>query len=674
MDVINEQSGLKTRGARWLGWVAVVVAGVFALSLAWRPINSNDIGYHLAYGDRFLDSGRIVDSNDFIYTAIDPLLLDKPGNCPPGAWYDRLEGKYHFPNANYASQIVMSLVHRVCGFTGLCILQVILVGVMLTFMLLSMRRMGLPREWLAVGCLIAAMIGYERFNLRPEMFGYALLTVILFLLSAREIGWRTVAALILTQLAFVQVHSYWVLGLAVATAFWGEAVIRAGWVKFKTGQALEADRASQLKKLSVAGGGMLLAAFVNPWTWRLAIHPIKTMLFLRENNIPTDATSGIHPWAVISEFYRPFHDIVFYTRPTWAYFVVLGLSLIAIMVAIRFKRWGRLAVLAGMIFVSLSMRRNIVPAGLILLPISLATLYDAVRRMKFKPAWFGPPAAIIVLILSVYWTVGVVSGRFYYTERRDWQFGGGTTIRDIPLRMSRLIRSLPRDVRVFTSYNVSSTVLYFSRDERGFRDVPILTNTWAFPAKTVMSRNLNTCSGRPYVNGQPNFKRFTEFAKFYNVGIVVLDCGESSIPLAKFLLTGGNWKQLHFDGKNIIFVRNDVKIPADLRSLPTVDEIIDEIRRSEAFPAFSLNTMAASLYRLGVDELAEKAWRACVEADPDYYEAWDRLGMVLANRKTRRSLVEAKKCFEKSLSIRNDYRTAQKNLDRVKKDISRLSE
>src|ERR1035437_2322868 len=52
---------------RLLAWAALAAATVYAASLGWRPLGSPDLGYHLAYGDFFLDHHRIVDSNEFIY-------------------------------------------------------------------------------------------------------------------------------------------------------------------------------------------------------------------------------------------------------------------------------------------------------------------------------------------------------------------------------------------------------------------------------------------------------------------------------------------------------------------------------------------------------------------------------------------------------------------------------
>ena len=73
-----------------------------------------------------------------------------------------------------------------------------------------------------------------------------------------------------------------------------------------------------------------------------------------------------------------------------------------------------------------------------------------------------------------------------------------------------------------------------------------------------MAENLNTCVGRPYRDGRPDFTAFEALAKQCNVGIVVLDCSQSNAPLAKFLLLGGKWQWLHFDGLNAVFVRKDI--------------------------------------------------------------------------------------------------------------------
>jgi hypothetical protein len=646
--------------AVWAGRLALAAAAAFVIALAVRPINSNDLGYHLAYGDTFLDTGRLVDGNDFVYAPIDPASLDAPGNLPPGAWYDRKNKRYHFPNANYLSQIVMSLAYRAGGFWLLSLLQVALVAQVVVCLMTAMRRMGVPSGWAAMGLLLFGMAAYERFDLRPEMFGYACLAGLLLLLSSRKLSWGVVAGMIALQWLFVQMHSYWMLGLALAGAFWADAAARAMWARFVRRAGVDADLRFRLIRLSIVVGGMALVALVNPWTWRLVAQPAQTLWFLRANGIPAAADARkVHPWATIGEFLRPFGGAVFDTRPTVAFVVVLALATLgAITAAIR-RRWAWLLATLALVAVSLSMRRNIAAGAMVLVPMALASLTDALGAMRPKVALLTPKrrrslalAGCLALILaSGYWTVRVVTSGFYYDERRTWRFGWGAARRDIPVELARLLPALSDEGRTFATYNVSSTVAYFGAGGGDVREVPILTNTWAYPA-SIMSENLLLAQGK---------RNFAAFAKAHGIRSVVIDC---RAPLAGKLLLDPQWEWVRFDGVSALFVREDVEVPEEIRDRRSLDQILREVESHEPLPAFALQRYGTSLFAMGLEGESERFFRAVVRLDDTYYEAWNQLGVLLARRGPAHT-AEARKCFQRALQEASDYAPAAENLRRL---------
>ncbi|MBK8270127.1 MAG: hypothetical protein IPK83_18255 [Planctomycetes bacterium] len=83
---------LGTNHCDMAGVLACIFAGVFVLSLSWFKLSSLDIGYHVAYGRYFLDTGKIVGSE------ADPFL--------------RADTGVPFVNANWGSQVIMALADR----------------------------------------------------------------------------------------------------------------------------------------------------------------------------------------------------------------------------------------------------------------------------------------------------------------------------------------------------------------------------------------------------------------------------------------------------------------------------------------------------------------------------------------------------------------------------------
>jgi hypothetical protein len=676
------------RGVDWgrfAGTAALAAALVFALCLAWRPIGSVDIGYHLAYGDSFFRTGRIVDGNDFVYTDFDPAQMADPANTPPGAWYDSRGQRYRFPNSNYASQLVMSLVYRTGGFAGLCVLQVTLVAAVMLLMLLTMRRLAVPRTWMAVGCLLAAHIFSERMNLRPEVFGYVFLTALLFLLSAPRISRPAVVMIVALQWAFVQFHISWFLGLAVAGAFLAEALLQAAWARVVRRESLVEERRRRLTMLAVAVGGMVAAVFVNPWTWRLAALPIQTASYMRTYVTAAGAAGGgAHPWAAINEFQGVFDKALLHTRVIQAFVVVLALSAVGAAAALRRRKWAFLFLLGGMMLISLSMRRAITPGGLVMLPVALALLADLVRRSGFgkvlspsspRMRWVGLFAGLLVFAAAAYWVHDVVTDRFYYTERRPWRFGAGAAPRYTPMAAAGVLRSTPADARVFTSFNASSVVMYFGRHGEHYRPVPILTNTWAYLAPT-MSENHALCTGK---------QDFVPYAAHYDVQYVVLECSERNKPLLTFLLGSPDWTPVNFDGWNVLFARSSLNMPSVLGRFRDLEPIVADIKANERRPAFSLHLVGTALYTLGFYDQAEMLFRKCLACDERYFEAWTMLGAVLSSRgllnlnlrnsdTAKRYLLAARQCLRQAVAINPGYFPAEDSLRRVQQKLSEIGQ
>jgi hypothetical protein len=517
----------RDRRAIWQARVAALAVGMaclFTLALALHRVDDYDLGYHLAYGETFIARGRIVDSNEFVYTRIDPRVLAQPGNLPPGGWFDARTQRLRFPNANYLSQILMALAFRAAGFAGIVGLQVILVAVMLGLWLKILQRLRVPWLVAAAGVLLAALATFERYGLRPELFGYVVLLAQLYLLTAPRLGWRRVAGLIAAQWVFVQLHSYWLLGLGLGLAFLSEAALRV-WSTRRSGPPVARGEAhAHAAQLAVALAGMILVAFLNPWGPRLVGQPLATLLFLRLH-AASAAGAGLdaHPWSQVTECQSPFARLYLRSSTTYALIVTLVLAATGAVAAFWRRHWAYAALLAGMVLVALSMRRNVGVGCLVLVPVSLAAWVDAAGAWRAgrlgahgradmakstaglgarttaplqaaaAGRWVSVGAGALLTLIALQGILDVVTSRFYYREHRRRRFGLTAAPRDLPFSAARVLREVAGDsasdqaraARVFTSYNVSSAILFFGGNGRSPREVPILTNQWAYPATTM---------------------------------------------------------------------------------------------------------------------------------------------------------------------------------------------
>ncbi len=702
----NELSPGSSAGrVRAVGIAATAAAMVLAVALSVRPIASYDVGYHLAYGDHFLETGEIVQTNRFVYTRLDPKILSDPANLGPGCRYDPATGTYHFVNANWLSQVIMALANKAGGITGLGILQAGLIAAIFLMVVAAMRGCGAAWHWVAPACVLIALAGYERFNIRPEVFGYLILMIQWYLLvgssaatssaavpaAAKRSRRRTVGVIALQILA-VNLHSYFILGVALVGAIFADVLLRWLWARFVTHSAEKDPTGLRLKWTGIALVGVILACLVNPWFVRGAIMPIQTLLFMARNNIAGGAyaSGGGHPWAEIGEFFTPFAEGVRQTRVITAYYVVLCLAGVAGLVGVLRRRWGWVLVLAGMAVVSTRMRRNIAPAAMIIVPLSVIILTDGwnalrerLRRNTSASPFAGRAAvavAVVTLVLAGWWTVSVMTNRFYFLERRAWRFGWGVSNITAPLESARWINANRPAGRVFCDYGSSSNLMYFTDPHRA---VPVLTNTWAYPPYVM--RWVSECTG--------GRRDFAQVAGEYDIGVVVLRLADDTAPLIKTLAASPDWVVVHVGVSHVVFLRRgganaELAQSAGITEKDfDIDGFIKSIFVADPLPAHSLHIAASLLDRMGWGGHAINVWRKCLMQEKNYYEAMNGLGRRLALRGTDKMLLmqkcysegkpdqadqarregladwaEAERLFKDALKVKPDYEDAIRNL------------
>jgi len=680
--------------SRLMTGLAVGLVCAFVLLLGVRTITTPDLGYHLSYGDRFLDTGRIVDDAHGLYPTIP--VAEAKYDLPPGSWIDAT-GTYRFPNANWLSQVGMALVHRGGGLGALSLLLAGLVAVLTALTLATMRRMG--AGWLAVaaGLGLTAMVAYERFLLRPELFGYVVLAGQLLLLNPRPRetvppagskpppSWPAVAGLIALQALLVNLHSYFLLGLALTGAVLAEHIIRRVAYRIRGGRPSPPAGPCRRRgvRLGLLLGGQIAACLLNPWTWRLAMMPFQTLAFVSRHGIAGAAATDVgHPWAIIGEFFRPFAAGIFEeSKASYAYCVLLAVAGVGLLAALSRRRWAHALTIGGMTWVSLVMRRNIAPAAILLTPPAVAagaaTWRALCRRLGARP-WplAGAAAGGLLAAGGAYGAFSVVTNRFYRGERRAIRCGTGVAPTVVPVGAAAWLRANEPAGRVWTDYNCSSNVHYFSG-----RPTPILTNTWAYPPD-VMRLVLDCSMGR---------RAFGPVAETYGCQTAVLRMDRTSIPLARWLVADPNWSVVHLGALHAVFLRNDgpnaglARREAVTPRTLDVPKLIGDLRGIDPVGSYAIYLGGFSLAHLGWDTEAIEVIDhvlANYPGDPFRHRLWNMRGTCYARRGTLRMLRqppdhrgkqdwhEAHNSFLRALRARADYLPARRNLVEVQRQIN----
>ncbi len=482
--------------------VACAISGAFVLALAYHPTVSVDLGYHLSYGRRFMQSGQIVRDASFIHPAPSQDQTGQGTQLPPGAWFDD-DGNYRFLNANWLSQIALAWLFDRGGWTAMNVTLLVLVAAILALQAAVLRRMGaslayLPAVWMATG-----IVGYERFMLRPELLSYICLLIQLWLLCGR-VNWPGIVAVTAVQLLAVNLHSFWMLGLGVVGAFALEAGVRAGWQKWIVARKVDADLRGRLTRLAVCLPLAAAAAIVHPDGARNATFPIRTLAYIDEHRITGSdranvkqqdaAGKAVHPWRRIEELRSPFAPETANLRWVRALKVLLAAAALAAALGLLRGRLALTTILAALVAASLSTRRNVGIPAILAAPLVAGAVHDAfawLRRRLGAAHWTNRTAwgvAITMLafcaVSSGWWLFGVVTDRFYAEEMRPASFGRGVSELALPVGCAAwLDEHMPVPGPVFADQSYAGALVFLSEKVTA---APASPNTWATPPDRML--------------------------------------------------------------------------------------------------------------------------------------------------------------------------------------------
>ncbi len=697
----NAQPDRECSFTRYLGLAGMLCCIVAGGLLGFRTIVSPDTGYHLAYGEKFLQTGRPVDSSPELYTVPAHATPEQQKQDPPGpgCWYDD-QGQYRFPNANWLSQVIFAIVHRAGGMRGLSILGGLIVLGLFTVSAVTMRKLGISAIWTGAGLLLIAMTAYERFNLRPELLGYFILACELCLLlpnslNGQGLNWRKISAMAILQLLLVNLHSYWLLGLGITIAVLAAPLLRLAWLRFVSNvdwRNSNPDLIRRAKFLAILLGIQILLAFVNPWTWQLVLMPFQTLIFFRQNHITTILSGpAAHPWSIIAEFFPPFYnglDSFTGMAATYSLYMTLVLAVVGLIASAILRRWAMTLLLLGFLAVSLQMRRNIAPGAIIMIPVALAGIGIFIKRLVGRFTFLKTPiwpvaGSALVLILAAGLICLVVTQRFYFNERRPERFGLGASQVALPLAASAWLSEHRPKGNIWTDYNASSNFYYFTEPHPA---LPIITNTWAYPPR-VMKEVLDTTRG---------LEPFRKLELQYDIQIIAISINSFTAahrtndkPLVQQLLERRDWSLVHIDARHGVFLRNN-GINAELAKACEikawqfdVPAFIAKLKTQDPVPAYSLQCAAATLQRLRWYNQSIEISRAALKEAPRYHQAWFEMGASYAlqaqinlqqglSNQARENFENARTCFQNCLKIKPDYKYAKKNLTAVNIDLQRF--
>lgn len=469
----------------------ILVMGFFHPITAYNQ----DLGRHLLTGQIIVQTFSVPEINLFSYTY----------------------PTFTFINHHWGSEVVFYLIKSLSGNVGLFILSLFIIGTACTviFLYSARKTASIPLVFVA---LLYLRILFERTDLRPELFSFLFLSLMVTILySFHRKFTRFIYFLIPLQLLWVNMHIYFPIGLLITLLFLVDEVIlhRKNLLNTHT---------KTLFFVFLAMGGITL---LNPHFLEGALYPLKVFqnygYTIEENQTPFLLQS------------------LGFLKPSFFY-LEISLALLFVSLFISWKKTFIIDWLLSIVFtiIALSAVRNF-PLFVFatFIPASLAfnrALEPIMKWMKSRPPIYL--LTLWLLLLSFFiWQVKTIHSLI------PLQYGveeGGKNALDFAI--SHNIKG-----PIFNNFDIGSYIEYrLYPQEKVFID----GRPEAYPASFIQDT---------YIKMQEDPALFNKVAQQYHFNSIIFShtdqtpWGEQFI---KSIISNSSWSTVYLDSTMIILVKN----------------------------------------------------------------------------------------------------------------------
>ncbi len=594
----------------WLTQLLPLLVVGLAAALALRRLGNTDTWWHLAAG-RWIVAHKTIPHFDTLSWTV----LDHP-------WI----------NVQWLFDVIIYGIYSLGGPTLLVVSSMTAYSGAIAVMLVNIRRHVGPLMTVMLGAW-AVLVSQERFEIRPEMFSYLLLSVMLWLYATGRVSnSKRLWAIPVVMCLWANVHSLFVLGVViiisqmVGSLITDLEILPSGWRR--------PIEPAVRKQLLTTGALGLAATLINPFFIKGATFPFKLM----------SRISGDNPvFRAIGEFRRPFEN--YFVNNTvmayrWFFFFAAAVVLVAMVIAALQTRSGNtgtgkelsradrrrliqaeqrrkrtqsphsheqpqelassmvhidladIAVLAGIAYLSLLARRNMallaiggtpsIAACLALLATRVPhALQSALTRVKGVLA-----AVLILLVLGGYWFIA--SNGFYKWSEDLREFGPGQLDMRFPIRAAAFMKAqgLPGKL-----YNDLGNGGYLSWAEPIPGGVYIDGRLEVYDSD-FFGQYLREVADPPAWQAEMDRQGIQTVLQFHWWG--------NSRNLIQYLVTDNRWALVYYDETSVLLVRREGNEEVISRSLDAFTAEREAMERAFLEPIKSWQWPMGRAYALDV--------------------------------------------------------------------------
>lgn len=480
---------------------------IFFVSLL-GPINlfTADLGRHLKNGELILEQGlrsAVLFSNYYSYTFPD------------------------FPaiNHHWLFGVISYLFWKVTGFTGLNLLNALLITVGFWFGLLAAKNFVGEKQtrWLVLTAALVWPLLVFRTEIRPESISFALAGIYWWMLTSWKMNklknsWMWL--LVLMQLIWANSHIFFPLGIFLVGTFWFESLIEKNKEKFRF-----------LSGLLMA---MTSICFVNPFGWRLLVAPFR--IFENYNYL-------------IVENQSPFFLLRLNVNSALQTYLLLIILLTAVAIFIGKKRWSKnlpmILVVILTLVGSLKIMRVYPYFGLFafsLFAFVSESVLEGAKKIWLKTNESMRQVMVAILSLAGFGAAAAALMTGLYWPNQIW---AGIGLLPKTTAAADFYQSLNLPGRVFNNYDIGGYLIYFLPNNSVFVD----NRPAEYPGELFDQ----------YRSAQTDLSVFNKLTTQYQIDSVFFyrhDLTPWAQEFMHLLVESPDWVPVYVDQYAIIFVSN----------------------------------------------------------------------------------------------------------------------
>lgn len=380
------RSPIKTRAVLNSVWLLPLISlALLIITLSLRKIANYDVGFHLASGRWIIENFAFPFKDIFTYTVSANDYID----------------------ILWLYQVLFYISQSLIGYSGLTILNSLLILLVFYMMFTRMNRAGIPFYISFLILTVSVFAMQIRFSYRPEVFTWIFILCILYILDGYYYsGKKNLFWLPVIMLFWVNVHGLFIIGLIIITAY--------------TFSIYFHNKKADLSLLKWFGLS-IIAVFINPYFADGALFPAYLFTRLQAGNIFKDTITELQsPWAMTGSI----------DTDLYIYYAITIISLILFALTYKKRHFHQYVLFIAFFFISYQAFRNIPIFIIYALHISALSLSEITENNNVKNllSRISVRRKIISIVFSVILMltlVRVISGAFYWKYNSSLEFGVG---------------------------------------------------------------------------------------------------------------------------------------------------------------------------------------------------------------------------------------------------------